>query len=82
MEVPGQIRAAERTRNLPVIIMPSSADEQNRINSYDLGPVSYVRNPVDFRNLLDAVLQCGLHWLLLDQPSMEKPAASLNASRS
>lgn len=75
MEVLGQIRAAERTRNLPVVVLTSSVDEQDRIDTRNLS-VSYVRKPVDFRNFLDAVLQCGLHWLLLDEPATAKQASA------
>jgi two-component system, response regulator len=77
MEVLGLIRAAERTRSLPVIILTSSADEQDRINNYGLATVGCIRKPVDFRNFLDAVLQCGgLHWVLVNEPSRGRRAVT------
>lgn len=77
MEVLGQIRAAERTRSLPVVVMTTSDDEQDRITSYGLGAVGYVRKPVEFRNFLDAVSQCGLHWLLVNQLSRANRGLSI-----
>lgn len=69
LEVLRGIRADERTRFLPVIIITSSDDELDRTKSYGLGIVTYIRKPVDFRKLLQAVFQSGLHWLLMDEPS-------------
>ena len=66
-----QIRAAERTRRLPVILMISSSDEQVTIQGYDLGRVGYIRKPIEFKDFLDALLQCGLHWLVVTK-SAEK----------
>jgi two-component system response regulator len=74
IEILGQIRAASRTRTLPVIVLTSSADERDRVDTHNLGAIGFVRKPVDFRNFLDAVLQCGLHWLLLDDSSRAKQA--------
>ena len=79
MEVLAQIRAAERTRNLPVIFLTSSADEQDRIDSHNLGAASCLRKPVDFRNFSDAASQCGLRWLLVDEP---KPSSARQAAAS
>ena len=57
----GLIRAAERTRGLPVIVLTSSADEQDRIDIHNLGIVSYLRKPINFKNLFQAVSRCCLH---------------------
>lgn len=65
MEVLAQIRAAERTRNLPVIVLTSSADDQDRIDSYGLGAISYIRKPVDFSQFFGAACESGLYWLLV-----------------
>ncbi|MGA8222398.1 MAG: response regulator [Candidatus Acidiferrales bacterium] len=63
-----RIRADARTKLLPVVILTSSNEEQDRINSYGLGANSYVRKPVDFDQFVSAALQLGLYWLLLNEP--------------
>jgi two-component system response regulator len=67
LEVLRRIRADERTRLLPVVILTSSKEEQDRINGYKLGANSYVRKPVDFTEFIDAVRQLGLYWLVLNE---------------
>ena len=56
----GLLRAAERTRALPVIVLTSSADEQDRIDTHNLGTISYLRKPINVKNLCEAVSRCGL----------------------
>lgn len=68
LEVLAHLRADPRTKRLPVVILTSSDEEQDRLNSYDLGANSYVRKPVDFGEFTGAVRQLGLYWLLLNQP--------------
>jgi CheY-like chemotaxis protein len=67
LEVLRQIRAAEHTRRLPVVIFTSSSEEEDMIKSYDLGANSYVRKPVDFDQFLEATRQLGLYWLVLNE---------------
>lgn len=62
------VRADERTRYLPVVILTSSDEEQDLLAGYSLGANSYVRKPVDFQQFTDAVKQLGLYWLLLNEP--------------
>lgn len=62
-----KMRADERTKRLPVVILTSSNEEQDRISGYDLGANSYVRKPVEFNNFSEAVKHLGLYWLLLNQ---------------
>jgi two-component system, response regulator len=62
-----RIRADERTRLLPVVILTSSNEERDRISGYDLGANSYVRKPVEFQSFVEAVQQLGLYWLILNQ---------------
>jgi CheY-like chemotaxis protein len=68
LEVLRRVRADERTKRLPVVILTSSNEEQDRIMGYDLGANSYVRKPVDFAQFTQAVLQLGLYWLVLNEP--------------
>jgi CheY-like chemotaxis protein len=62
-----RIRSDERTKLLPVVILTSSNEEQDRVTSYDLGANSYVRKPVDFMQFIDAAVQLGLYWLVLNE---------------
>jgi len=69
LEVLRRLRANEQTRLLPVVIINSSNEDQDRINSYGLGANSYVRKPVDFAQFIEAVRQLGLYWLILNEPA-------------
>ena len=61
------IRADERTRFLPVVILTSSKEEQDLISGYSLGANSYVRKPVDFVEFVEAVKTLGFYWLMLNE---------------
>lgn len=67
LEVLKRIRADERTRRLPVVILTSSNEEKDLINGYNLGANSYVRKPVDFNRFVEAIQELGLYWLVLNE---------------
>ena len=66
-EVLARIRADERTRLLPVVILTTSVEDSDRSRGYQLGANSYVRKPVDFTKFADAIIQLGLYWLVLNE---------------
>lgn len=68
LDVLRTLRADERTRRLPVVILTSSKEEQDIVTSYELGANSFVRKPVDFAQFIDAARQLGLYWLVLNEP--------------
>jgi len=68
LEVLRRIRADERTRLQPVVILTTSNEEQDILSSYQLGANSYIRKPVDFGQFMDAVRQLGLYWLVINVP--------------
>ena len=68
LEVLQKIRADERTRMVQVVILTSSKEDKDVIESYSLGCNSYVRKPVNFPMFVEATRQLGLYWLLLNEP--------------
>ncbi len=71
LEVLRRIRADKHTRLLPVVLLTSSNEEEDRLRGYSLGANSYVRKPVDFDSFVHAAGQLGLYWLLLNQPAKD-----------
>ena len=67
LEVLRRLRADERTRLLPIVILTSSNEEQDLMEGYKIGANSYVRKPVDFNQFVEAVRQLGLYWLVLNE---------------
>ena len=67
LEVLRRIRANERTKYLPVVVLTSSDEEKDMIDSYHYGVNSYIRKPVDFEQFTEAVRQLSLYWIVLNQ---------------
>lgn len=78
LEVLRQIKADERTRRVPVVVLTSSNDESDVIESYDLGVNSYIVKPVDFDQFSEAVRLIGFYWLVVNRP----PERPLEVARS
>lgn len=68
LEVLRQMKTDLRTKVIPVVILTSSAEEKDVVNSYKLGVNSYIQKPVDFDQFRGTVKQLGLYWLLVNQP--------------
>jgi CheY-like chemotaxis protein len=71
IEVLKAVKADERTRRIPVVVMTSSREERDVAQSYDLGANSYVVKPVDFAAVADTVRQAGYYWLAINRTAME-----------
>ena len=67
LDVLRRLRADQRTRALPVVILTSSMEERDLLKGYSLGANSYVRKPVDFSEFIEAVRSLGLFWLILNE---------------
>ncbi len=67
LEVLGRIRADERTRLLPVVILTSSEDHEDVVDGYGLGANSFVRKPLDMGQFCEAVVELGMYWTVLNE---------------
>jgi two-component system response regulator len=71
LEVLARIRAHERTKLLPVVLLTSSDEQKDRLAGYIRGANSYVRKPLDFAEFAEAIKQLGLYWLILNKPATD-----------
>jgi two-component system response regulator len=72
LEVLRRIRSEPTTQIIPVVVLTSSKEDRDLVESYRLGANSYVRKPVDFLEFLEAARQLGLYWLVLNEPPPPK----------
>jgi two-component system response regulator len=81
IEVLRCIKADEKTCIIPVVVMTSSNEERDMVESYKLGVNSYIRKPVDFNQFTEAVRQLGCYWLLLNEVPPARPIAPMSDLR-
>jgi len=67
LEVLKKVKADERTKTIPVVVLTSSKEERDMVESYRLGTNSYIAKPVDFDQFVEAIRQMGLYWLILNR---------------
>jgi len=68
LEVLRRIKSDERTKKIPVVVLTSSQEERDVVESYNLGVNSYIIKPIDFNKFIDAVAKLSLYWVLLNRP--------------
>ncbi len=68
LEVLHAVKKNPETRNIPIVALTTSREDQDRIKAYDLGVNSYIVKPVDFDNFTKSVQELGFYWLLLNEP--------------
>ena len=69
LEVLRRIRSEQSTRLLPVVVLTTSSEQKDVIESYNLGANSFIRKPVKFSEFAEAIRQVGLYWLVMNQPA-------------
>lgn len=67
IEILKRIKSDDRTKKIPIVVLTSSQEEKDMVESYELGVNSYIVKPVKFNSFIDAVSEIGLYWLLLNK---------------
>jgi CheY-like chemotaxis protein len=80
LEVLRRLRSEPATALLPIVVLTSSDEERDLIESYRLGANSYIRKPVDFEQFTEAVRQLGLYWLVLNQTARPARRSSVEGA--
>jgi len=68
LEVLGEVKGNPKTQKIPIVVLTSSKEEKDIVESYKLGVNSYIVKPVDFENFILAIKELGIYWLLINQP--------------
>lgn len=68
IEVLRRVRACERTKCIPIVVLTTSREDRDVVNAYQLGANSYIRKPVNYEQFVNAVQQIGQYWLVLNEP--------------
>jgi CheY-like chemotaxis protein len=68
LDVLRRLRGDPRTRHLPVVVLTTSSEDRDLVESYKLGANSYIRKPVDFGQFAESVRQLQLYWVVLNEP--------------
>jgi len=69
IEVLRQVKADERTKKIPVVVVTSSAEERDRVESYQLGVNSYVVKPIEFDSFMKTITDLGFYWMAVNKPA-------------
>ncbi len=73
IEVLRRVRADERTKSIPVVVMTSSKEDKDIVETYQLGVNSYIVKPVDFDKFTNSIREIGFYWLVVNQPPVRQP---------
>ena len=68
LDVLRKVKSDERTKVIPIVVLTSSTEERDIVESYELGVNSYIVKPIDFDKFINAVSEIGLYWILLNKP--------------
>jgi two-component system response regulator len=77
LQVLKQLKSDPRTKTIPVVIMTTSKEERDLVESYNLGANSYIQKPVDFDQFRSTIKTLGLYWLVINQPLIQTEVAAM-----